>query len=96
MEIKSDIEVLEYISKILKTKIEDLEAFDSKLNDAEEIISNNELENANFIIESTSIDLINNLNRGLLENLSEILKGIDIIADVFVELDNRLSNGVDI
>lgn len=36
MEIKTDREALEYVSKILKSQIEDLEEFDTKLNASEE------------------------------------------------------------
>lgn len=95
MELKTDREVLEYVSKILKTQIEDLEVFDGKLNDVEETMSSNDLEVVNDIVESINLDLQENLNRGLIINLDELVNFTKNIVDVFEELDNKLSKGVD-
>lgn len=91
MEIKTDREVLEYISQKLKSQIEDLEEFDNKLNETEEIINRNNLEGVNSIIENGSIDLLENLNKGLIENLEELVYGAETIADMFETLDTKLS-----
>lgn len=91
MEIKTDREVLEYVSKILKSQIEDLEEFDSKLNETEETINSNNLEGVNSIIENGSIDLLENLNRGLIENLEELVNGVEAVVDTFEVLDTKLS-----
>ncbi|WOO88807.1 hypothetical protein R2F61_07980 [Mollicutes bacterium LVI A0078] len=91
MEIKTDREVLEYVSKILNSQIEDLEEFDSKLNETEETINSNSLEGVNSIIENGSIDLLESLNRGLIENLEELVNGVEAIADTFEALDTKLS-----
>lgn len=95
MEIKTDREVLAYISKILKSQIEDLEVFDGKLNDVEETMSSNDLEGVNDIVENTNLDLQENLNRSLIINLEELVSGTENIADVFEELDKKLSKGAD-
>ncbi len=93
MEVKTDRKVLEYVSKILKTQIEDLEVFDGKLNDVEEIMTSNDLEEVNDIVENTNLDLQENLNRGLIINLEKLVNFMENIADVFEDLDNKLSKG---
>lgn len=94
MEIKTDREVLEHVSKILKLQIEELEEFDSKLNETEETINSNNLEGVNSIIENGSIDLLENLNRGLIQNLEELVTGVEAVADTFETLDTKLNEEV--
>lgn len=94
MEIKTDREVLEYVSKLLKSQIVDLEKFNSKLNETEKTINNNNLEGVNTIIENGSIDLLENLNRGLVKNLEELVNGVETVTDTFEALDTKLSKGL--
>ncbi len=95
MKIKSDKEVFEHVSKILKLQIEDLEIFDRKLNDVEENITANDLEEANYIVENANLDFQENLNKGLIENLEQLVKDTENIADAFEDLDSKLSKGAD-
>ncbi len=94
MEIKTDREVLEYVSKLLKLQIVDLEKFNSKLNNTEKTINSNNLEGVNSIIENGSIDLLENLNRGLIKNLEELVNGVETVTDTFEDLDTKLSKGL--
>ncbi len=78
----------------MKLQIEELEEFDSKLNETEEIINSNNLEGVNSIIENGSIDLLESLNRGLIQNLEELVTGVEAVVDTFETLDTKLSEEV--